>query len=101
MVPQTLVLRMALRRASRLLDVSSVRSAYLPAVGSLIAATGSFEPGLTSSSAPNSRARSAAAGWCRARSPGAHRLGELRASQAHRPLAEDRDRVAAGDVHAP
>jgi hypothetical protein len=33
--------------------------------------------------------------------PRPHRLGELGAGQADRPLAEDRNRVPAGDVHAP
>src|SRR6202042_844066 len=43
--------------ASALLDVSSDRSAYRPRVRSLIAATGSLEPGSTTSSAPNAFAR--------------------------------------------
>ena len=102
MVPQTLVLRMALRRASRLLDVSSVRSAYLPCVRSLIAATGSLEPGLTSLvGAELPGALQPLRVDVERDHPRAHRLGELGAGQADRPLAEDGDRVAAGDVHAP
>src|ERR1700722_15258411 len=56
-VPPPLVLRIAFARASGLLDVSNVQSAKRPCVRSLIAATGSLEPGSTTSSAPKSFAR--------------------------------------------
>jgi len=84
-VPQTFVLRMALRRASRLLDVSSVRSAYLPAVSSLIRRDGIVRARVDQLVGADSRRAPAAAGWCRARSPARHRLGELRAGEADRP----------------